>query len=195
MTDKITHASPFGNVFLEGFSELPESIAEPVSHYFWPLAPAWHFILVVLIIFMSWQAFKKYQVWKMNRYRRDALKNLAELTAQYTHNTELIRALALLVKTTALQIYPRAEIAQISGENWLVYLNKQGPERAFSDLAIGCFGKAIYQKDLMTIDDAQRQQLISEVKHWLRTHSSKLMVQNEPQNKPKNQPQFEQKGS
>ena len=170
MVDKTTLVQPFGNLFLEGFAELPGSISEPVSHYFWPLTPAWHVVFIVLISGLAWQLLKKYQTWQANGYRREALKHLAALTVNHTDNAALIRPLALLIKTTALHVYPRQIIAPISGENWLGFLNEQAPTKSFSDLSVHCFGQAIYQKNIAVINNEQRQQLVTEVELWLKTH-------------------------
>ena len=171
MISTINIPYPFGNIFLEGFSEL----TAPVAHYFWPLAPAWQLLFLLITIFIVWRIIKKYQNWQQNSYRREALKRFKKIVAtepkKITTN-QMIKSLALLLKTTALQVFPREVVAQLSGQSWLEFLNDQLSKQVFSKQSINFLGQSIYQRSNANITPQELNQLKSEVKCWLLDHGA-----------------------
>jgi Ca-activated chloride channel family protein len=102
--------------------------------------------------------------WYVNRYRRAALAELDRIVSA----TPDAEALALLVRRTALAVFPREQIAALSGANWLSFLDRscggtefsQGPGRA---LARGPY-------DLRALPQAEFDGAVTVVRSWIRSH-------------------------
>lgn len=97
----------------------------PIS--WWPPALGW-WILAALIVAVLIGLF----VWSRRRqrdgWRRSALAELARLRQQYAvHPTtahHIISELSVLLRRVAISCFPRAEVAMLSGEKWLAFLDR-----------------------------------------------------------------------
>lgn len=106
---------------------LLDELAEPVAPPPVPLTPqtaGWAvlaaMLAVALLALIAWRVRR----WRANAYRRAALAELA--TAG-----EDPAAIALVLRRTALAAWPRAEVAGLSGEAWLAFLDRSGGQPGF----------------------------------------------------------------
>jgi hypothetical protein len=77
-------------------------------------------LLAVLLIFLRW--LKHYRA---DRYRREALGDVAELERDIRNpvtRSQAIRSLAEILKRVALAAWPRNEVASLSGEAWTRFI-------------------------------------------------------------------------
>jgi hypothetical protein len=113
-------------------------IVVPPPVPWWPPAPGWWFVLVVIAIATLVTAFRIWRVWRANAYRRAALHELQQATA--------ITQIAEILKRTALVAYPRSDIAALSGPAWCQWLGETGaiqvPGTVAEALTQGVFGIA-----------------------------------------------------
>lgn len=102
---------------------LPEAIS------WWPLAPGWY-VLLVLIAFAG--AFLTLCLYKRYRYalaKKYALILLTTYEKDYEQeqNSSLISArISELLRRVALVYYPRHQVASLHGKAWLDFLNQTG---------------------------------------------------------------------
>ena len=104
----------------------------PIS--WWPPAPGW-WLLAMLIVAILIGLF----VWVRRRqrdgWRRSALDELARLRQQYAaqpttaHN--IVSELSVLLRRVAISCFPRAEVAMLSGDKWLAFLDRNLDESLF----------------------------------------------------------------
>ena len=171
----------FGNYLIHGIEEvyLPASIA------WWPHTLGWKVLLVCLVCWLGLVVIRAYGKWQGNRYRRQALLQLAAIrqsqasfkqhpdgSAQYKlAKQNALKQLPALLKLTALHAYPRNEVAQLSGEVWLRYLNECCASPCF-DSSSGALLLAIdYQAATKwQADHAQTDALFSACQQWLQQH-------------------------
>jgi hypothetical protein len=155
----------FGNYTLGEFVE----VVSPDAIGWLPQTAGWAWLgagLLLLSIRYSW---KRVTHWHRNRYRREAelrLKHLAETTPPENWLTELNK----LLKITALTAFSREQVAQLSGKEWIEFLNHQCPTPPFSTeqlqlLAIGTYSNA-------QLEDTTRQQLVEASLNWISNHES-----------------------
>lgn len=83
-----------------------------------------------------------------NRYRVEALAELVRLEAQI--DAEATRATALaaiapLLKRVALAVWPRAEVASMSGARWTAFLRAHAGDAAIADEAVRLLDDAEYR--------------------------------------------------
>lgn len=103
---------------------LPETIG------WWPLAPGWWFILFLAasaIGYLIWRAYKRRQY---NGPRRFALRELARYEAEYLEHRDPVtlgKQLSELLRRGMLAYVPRDEVAGLTGEAWLEWLDHGMP--------------------------------------------------------------------
>lgn len=96
----------------------------PAPLGWWPLAPGWWAIIVMLLILGAGFA---YWYWRpVMRLRRIALRELKNL-AHHTHDDmQLAASLQDLMRRYAIAVYGREKVAGLSGDNWLVFIVAHG---------------------------------------------------------------------
>lgn len=168
--DAIENASTFGNYLIHGIDEiiLPEAIS------YLPTAPGWWFIGAMFGVWLLVKIRQGSMTWWRNRYRREALRQLNQLQGQA--GDQLYDVVALLphyLKVTALQAYPREEVASLSGRPWLAFLDAHHTGPAFSKGPAEKLVVLSYlPRDQWQLDEAESRQLISMVRHWIKSHSA-----------------------
>ena len=120
-------------------------------------------LLVLLLRYL----FKWIRKWYQNRYRREATARLEQLTSRPDHESWLIELNALL-KLTALAAYSREQVARLSGQDWVEFLNCHCATPPFSVelgrlLALGTYTGT-------TVAETTRQQLFAAARNWVQTH-------------------------
>ena len=102
---------------------LPEAVGP------WPPAPGWWLLTALVLLAVGWALWRLYRHRRSQRYRRQALARLAALPI---NTTDYPQQLNRLLKQAALATYPRREVAALSGEPWLQFLDRSGKTNAFT---------------------------------------------------------------
>ena len=106
-------------------------VPETVS--FWPLAPIWWILLLLLIASIVLSVLKKRP--KKNPYPAIGLAQLNRIrkaSRQHRSSATTCAELSRLVRRLALAHYPRAQVAPLTGEAWLAFLDQTGRTQAFT---------------------------------------------------------------
>ena len=128
MTERAELGNSFGNYLLHGIDEviLPESIS------LMPQTIGWKIIGVLFITYILWRSFLAWRLWQQNWYRREGLKALAKIRDLFeAGNTAAVNEVPVLLKSVALQAYPRSEVAQLSGKPWIDFLQTKVADKNF----------------------------------------------------------------
>lgn len=102
------------------------SLREPLHIGWWPLAPGWWLLLAALLMVLAGGAYLLWRRYRRNAYRRQALLQLKTIHQRYLEQQDepaCISAVNALLKSVAIKAYPRRDVAAISGEAWLDFLN------------------------------------------------------------------------
>lgn len=107
---------------------LPEAVS------WWPPAPGWWGLLGLIVLLALVVLFVR------SRRRRRRLRNsaIAELTricdafGQHRDSMRLVRELSVLLRRIAISYFPRSDVAALTGDEWLRFLDTCG-ELAGSD--------------------------------------------------------------
>jgi hypothetical protein len=100
-------------------------LPEPIG--WWPFALGWWFLLAVAAAGFGWLLWRAWRRWRRAAVRRIALKELSRLATSYQQdgNTLLLaRQLSALTRRTMLAYAPRLDIAGLTGEAWLAWLDR-----------------------------------------------------------------------
>ncbi|SMF97167.1 protein of unknown function [Methylomagnum ishizawai] len=113
----------------------------PAAIGWWPPAPGWWLALLAaigLVALSVWLVLRWRRVTPIKLARRelDALANAPELAPD-----EKLRRLSILLRRTALSLYPRQQVAGLTGAAWLDWLDatlgeprfSQGPGRSLTE--------------------------------------------------------------
>ncbi len=164
----------FGNSDLRGFAEI--GLPDPVSYF--PQTVGWYGVFILLLAGFGWFSYRLWCRWRKNRYRRIALKRLVKIEQQLPTEGKcresVIRQLPVLVKETALQVYPRADIAQLSGQAWLTFLDDRYGNRDFTQGVGQLLNTLSYRSPevLGQLSLLQLKELITLIRQWIREHNA-----------------------
>lgn len=136
----------------------------PVSNA--PATTAWAVVFVVAGLLLLTVGLLLWRRWRENAYRRAALRHLDRIA-----RTGALSELPVLVKRVALEVWPREQVAALSGEAWLTFLDASyggsgftvGPGRRLPDLA---YGGATLPRD-------SEPELVALVRNWIHSHRAK----------------------
>lgn len=142
-------------------------LPEPVG--WWPLAPGWWWLLIGLALILAGIA--AWWLWRRDRRARLAhwlLPELRALSAAYGRDGDAIRlvqGLSGLLRRASLSLQPRPEVAGLTREDWLHWLDRVGQTTAFTRgpgrlLADGPYAPAVNRQDA--------EALLGVVEDWVR---------------------------
>jgi hypothetical protein len=96
----------------------------------WPLAPGWWVLIALAAGVLGYLALRSLRSWQFNAPRRYALRQLAKVEASYLSHGNVVtlgQDLSELTRRTMLAYAPRHEVAGLSGEAWLQWLDRDLP--------------------------------------------------------------------
>ena len=149
-------AEPHNPLSLDNLHDIVE--AAPLSLW-WPLAPGWWVVLGLIGIALLIGLWRVTRYRDRNAYRRFALKELDQI--------ESPNALPVLLKRAALVAFSREEVAPLSGQGWIDFLNRAVPD---------CFNReharALFQLDYHPemLGRPEVESLKDAIRSWIRKH-------------------------
>ncbi len=154
-----------------------EGIVEPPPVSWVPQTIAWWVLGIVLLGLVFLLAFLLIRRWRSNRYRREALAELAEIEKRLrTGDHGAIVAVAVMLRRVALHIAPRERVASLTGENWLGFLNSHVRHSVFTESAARLLIDVAYAPQTPPARDRSgeysddRMELIGCARSWVRRH-------------------------
>ncbi len=147
-------------------------ITLPTEVSWWPPAPGWWLLAVLLIIaiIFSIRGLK-------TRYHRTSILVLAqkerdEIISRYNKNEDsvaLMSQLSILLKRYALLCFPEKNIAGLHGEPWQQFIMKQGPNTTDANQVAELLTTSPYKKT----EAINAETVITYFNHWLEhTHAN-----------------------
>ena len=151
-------------------------LPEPISWF--PQTMGWWLALGLLGLLLVWGSYRLYHRWQANRYRRLALSQLQQIEVELRNPDQRPRALfelPVLIKQTVLACWKRSDVASLTGEEWLRFLDEsyrgkgftQGPGRLLPTLAYSP-PSAFQQLKEIGSDDVNN--LLVLIRKWIQHH-------------------------
>lgn len=107
-------------------------IVSPPPAPWWPPAPGWYVVAGIAAAALLAIAVNEFLRWRRNAYRRAALRELETLVAAAKTDSARWTELPPLLKRVALAAYPRHDVAGLSGEPWLAFLDETAGSHTFT---------------------------------------------------------------
>ena len=151
-------------------TELPlKDIHLPETISWWPPAIGWWLLAILtplLIMFVYWL----YKRLMRKSAIKTAIKNLAVIK-QYSslENDKKLREISILIRRVAISVSPRAEVASLTGHQWLAFLDKSLANTSFSNGCGQLLIDAAYRKNPPT--ELEMTQLIILCEDWLKAQT------------------------
>jgi uncharacterized protein YjiS (DUF1127 family) len=136
----------------------------PVS--WWPPAPGWYLVGVVGLILVGVAAWAAIARWRRNRYRREALRELSRLSP----TMQDLPVVAELVKRVALAAFSREQVAALTGQPWLKFLDRTGGGSRFAHGAGRLLEAGTFRPTTPALERDELVALIGDVRHWIQYH-------------------------
>jgi hypothetical protein len=139
---------------------------EKLHDYYQPPPPAWtpqtigwYVLFGIIALILLWAAIRIVRLWLVNRYRREALRELVTATPDQ---------LSALLKRTALAAWPRERVASLNGESWLNFLAETASTESFRSAPGNRIEElALYSGSIPAEDERTIKTLVAE---WIRRH-------------------------
>ncbi|MEH6873013.1 MAG: DUF4381 domain-containing protein [Candidatus Competibacter sp.] len=156
-------------------------IIVPAPAPWWPPAPGWYWVLGLMVVMLLAALIAGLIRRQHNRYRREALAELArhEMALQ---NAELrspaLLSLAELLKRTAVTAFPREDVATLTGLKWFEFLDDTARGSRFRDALGATLENAIYDpRTADTLDPQRLHSVVEAIRHWIKFHDTRLEPQ------------------
>jgi len=135
----------------------------------WPPAPAWYVLGAIAVIALLVLAIRWWRRWQGNRYRRQAMTELALIRGQSSGTS--LQQLPALLKRAALSAWPREEVASLTGPDWHRFLDDSaGMERFCSGVGDTLEALAYAGSEEPLPADPELQQVLEATEFWLKNH-------------------------
>jgi len=155
------------NETASGSLESLHDIIPAESIGWWPPAPGWYVLGILVIILLAFHATRSVLRYRRNAYRREARAQLDALL-QDVKGPALCMRLSELLKRTALSIYPRESVASLTGDGWLAFLDRTGRTTEFTRGAGRWVGESQYAGLPLQHEDVDG--LARVVRSWIDEH-------------------------
>jgi len=103
-------------------------LPDPIG--WWPLAPGWWVLIVLAMVGLGWLLLMAWRTWQFNAPRRYAIQALAIVETEYLSHRDPVmlgQQLSELLRRGMLAYAPRHEVAGVTGEPWLAWLDRDMP--------------------------------------------------------------------
>lgn len=145
---------------------LPEAIG------WWPLAPGWWLLIAIALIAAGFLLRAWWRARKRSAARRFALRQLDEIVQQYEERKDPIAFganLSELLRRTMLAYAPRLDVAGLTGDSWLQWLDQGLAQPVFYDGPGRQILELPYRKPDSDIAVADLDRLVAAVRHRVAT--------------------------
>ena len=142
----------------------------------WPLAPGWWFLATLTLVMLIKLISRGFRHWRDNRYRREAIKEINELLNDWHyHQDDKVYLISLqeLLKRVALTAFSRDDVASLTGEAWVQFLDRSSNSHDFSVGEMELLVDGNYKPNLV-VNVYLMQSLAT---RWIKRHQTRFIEQ------------------
>lgn len=138
----------------------------------WPPAPGWWLLFALALAGLAYLAYRQWLQWRRNAARRIALAELARLRRDYEQGADtlvLAKSLSELLRRGMLAYAERGEIAGLTGDRWLEWLDRGLDDKPFTEGAGKVLESLPYRRPQSIGDDVDLAGIIDAIQRRLKT--------------------------
>jgi len=138
----------------------------------WPLAPGWWVLIALVVAGIGYLLYKQFQKWRWNAARRLALGELRRVRSAYENGADALslgKELSELVRRSMLAYAPRGEVAGLTGDSWLEWLDRGLEDKPFTEGPGKTLEILPYQRPENVADEVDVSGLLDAVHRRLKT--------------------------
>jgi Domain of unknown function (DUF4381) len=150
----------------------------------WPPAPGWFWLaggLIILLVLIGVYALLR---WQKNCYRREGLAEIDRMEAvvsQPARRTSVVIALNELLKRGALSVWPRDQVASLTGPLWIDFLNRTRGQKQSLRLDPETFSRAPYDERFAAgLSEQKVRDLALSARAWFKHHRVETKESQQP---------------
>jgi hypothetical protein len=158
-------------------------LPEPIS--WWPVAPGWWLLIaaILLLLMLIYIARKIYLARQLKRDIASELEDIKQRYQQTNNKSQLAKSLSVLLRRASITFYPATDIAGLTGERWLSYLDETGRHSAKAASFHSDTGKVLLSAPYLPEDstlDFDAQALLALCESWLFAPHHKIQRMSAP---------------
>jgi hypothetical protein len=145
---------------------LPDAVAG------WPPAPGWWIVGALVLIVLGYLLRRWWQSRARGAARRYAMRQLNALVTSYEQHRDLIRFAAeasALLRRTMLAYAPREDVAGLTGDAWLAWLDRGLAQPVFANGAGRALIDLPYRNPQSEVQAAEIERLVVALRHRIAT--------------------------
>ena len=144
--------------------DLHDILAAPAPG-FWPPAPGWWILAVLILGVVTVIGWRLITVWRRRRQRAHILAELDTLATDSPG--QVASRVSTLLRRVALMCFTRREVAPLSGDAWLAFLDRTGGNGDFFNGAGKVLATAPYSS-AQQVTDSDKDALVALARRWLK---------------------------
>lgn len=121
--------------------------------------PGWYVLYVLFMVMVIFVLYRLISNWKNNKYRRDAIIRIKKANTIYEVNVTL--------KIVALKSYGRTDVANLSSEAWVEFLNSKSKVEFDKDIFNFVYNGKV-------IEEVKFQSLKDDTVKWIKYHAKPI---------------------
>ncbi len=149
------------SVMAQNLSLAPLQEPDPVPFTFETIG--WKVLAAVLIVMAAATIIALIRHYRKNRYRRQALSELNQLTSAEQLGHGLIT-----LKRTAISIYGREQVASLTGAPWYAFLDEKTKGKTRLSSYEAQLSAYVFEEKVPAESD--RKAIIEQIENWIKNH-------------------------
>ena len=151
-------------------------LPDPIS--WWPLAPGWWFVLAAIVLIIAGVFLFRYYL-KKQALRKTVAAELESICAQHKKDNNalvLVQSLSILLRRACISFYPRSEVASLTGDAWLKFLDDSMSDSNCQNTFHSEHGRLLATAPYLAENsklDIDAEKLIQLCENWLRAQPGK----------------------
>jgi len=130
----------------------------------WPPAPGWWILALLLIVLVVWLSRIAWQWLKYQQWRKRVLNEFSHFES--IDDVQFLTQITEKLRQLAITVYPEREVASLTGKHWLEFLDRHSEQKDFSEHPANLMIEAPYTGQQVDLSSQQNRQLIQLARHW-----------------------------
>ena len=148
----------------------------PEAAGWWPPAIGWWVLAIIVLLLLIWVTLKTWQWFRFYSWQKKLLNEFnhkINLPSQSSQSSQVqVTAITEALRQSALTLYPDAHVANLTGADWLGFLESHGQNTPFSRPPGPLLTEAPYS-DTVECDDLSINQLKQMAMTWVKYNANR----------------------